>query len=744
MEDYYEKRISRRLQDDDYKPAKLGRLAKELGITDEDYPAFEAAFERMREAGHVVHGHGNTISLQPMPSQIIGRFRANPKGFGFVIPREPNTQGDLFIPANEVGDAMTGDIVVAQVLKKHPRGRESRISGTIVEILERSHSRIVGVLEKLDQAWCVIPDGREGLDPVHIEDIQAKQARLGDKVVAEIVTYPTSQSLAQGVLVSVLGRAGQYEGEIASVIERFHLRAAHNDACVEQARSAAAAFDPTAIAEREDLTAYTILTIDPPDAKDFDDAISIERDEKGQWILGVHIADVSHFIPADSALDQEAGERGNSVYLPQRTLPMLPEILSNGICSLQPEQIRFTKSAFITYNDQGKVVSRRCANTVIRSTQRLTYLEADAALKGKPKDLNSPVLTLLKNMETLSQVIEARRRRAGMLHLDLPETEIDFDATGLVSGAHPAENSYPHTIIEMFMVEANDAVAGLLDRHNIPFIRRIHPAPDPATLKNLTTLVKLFGYNLGKEPDRHALQDLLAAVKNQDCSLAVNLSVLRSLAKAEYAPLHIGHYALASPCYAHFTSPIRRYADLLLHRQLQFLLEGRIDLARRIGKSQDLTQIGKHISHTEQNAEDAERDLKAVLILQHLSNHLGEELKGVVTGLTNSGIFVRCQPYGIEGLIRMPDLGDDYWDYQSQSHCIVGQRTGATIILGQSLKVRIATVNVAGRFLNLVPAESLLPAAGKKKKRSTKKTTKRQSTQKSHKKRKGRCGRKRR
>jgi ribonuclease R len=294
-----------------------------------------------------------------------------------------------------------------------------------------------------------------------------------------------------------------------------------------------------------------------------------------------------------------------------------------------------------------------------------------------------------------------------MLHLDLPETELVMGKSGRVVDVHPADDSYPHTIIEMFMVEANDAVASLLDRLNLPFIRRIHPEPDALSMKNLAKFLKAFGFSLPRNPSRAAIQDLLTAVKGADCSFAVNLAVLRSFEKAQYAPLHIGHFALASTHYCHFTSPIRRYADLLVHRVLECYLQNRLDSARDVSAELNLAETGKHITFTEQRADDAEKELRMVLILQMLSKKIGAELDCVVTGLTSFGLFVQSRKFGIEGLIRMADLGEDQWKYNTKAECIVSQRSGRSIRLGQAVKVRIVSVNVPARQLNVAPAETL-------------------------------------
>jgi ribonuclease R len=708
MPKVYKDRILKFLKHPDYQPLKLAQLAQSLGVDSDAFPQFQQAFEELRQAGHVIVAAANAITLPGMAGQVVGHFRANPKGFGFVVPLEPNVHGDLFIPPDETGDAMTGDTVLAKVSRKGRRGAEARFTGEILKVLERANNRFVGTLIRHPEAWLVQPDGSGFVEPIVVEDVTAKNAREKDKVVVEILSYPSQRHLARGVIIEVLGRAGQYDAEIESVIHQFHLPQDFNADCLEQSRHAAAAFAPEQPDGREDISNKVIITIDPPEAKDFDDAISLETDSQGRWVLGVHIADVSHFVTAGSPLDEEATLRGNSAYLPGRTIPMLPEVLSNGICSLQPDQPRFVKSAYMTYDDHGNVMSRRYANSLIRSRARLTYEQANRTLKGHTKGMTREVIGLLRNMESLSRRIEARRNEQGMLHLDLPETELVFDESGRVIDAHPADTSYPHTIIEMFMVEANEAVASLLDRHNIPFMRRIHPDPDALSMKNLARLLYAMGLPIPRNPTRKTIQDLLESVRGTDQSLAVNLVVLRSFERAVYSPLSIGHYALASTHYCHFTSPIRRYADLLVHRLLQCHLEGNMETARQEAAGQDLGEVGSHLTFTEQRAEDAEKELTTVLVLQMLTKRIGEELDCVVTGLTGFGVFVQSQKFGIEGLIRLEDLGPDHWQYNQKAQCIIGRTSGHAIRLGQAMRVHVASVNVPARQLNLTPVEPLV------------------------------------
>ncbi len=710
MTEIFQKKIMRFLAHADYTPVKLRALARALEISDDDYSEFKASFEELKRAGRVVIGAKNLVSLPPMPGRVIGTFRANPKGFGFVRPLHSTSHGDLYVPAGATDDAMTGDTVVARVVKKGKRAGQMRYNGEILEVVERGQNKLVGTLLRQDDGWIVKPDGTDFFESISVDDVTAKNATENDKVVVEIMAYPTDRYLAHGVIIEVLGKAGQYKAEINSIIRQYQLPIEFDSECRQQASKAAAGFDPADAGKRDEVTDQTIITIDPPDAKDFDDAISLGRNRDGNWVLGVHIADVSAFVSIDSPMDIEAKKRGNSVYLPGKVLPMLPEILSNGICSLQPGQKRFAKSVYVTYDEQGNILDRNYANSIICSRARLTYQQADGILKGKSEGIAGEVVGLLKDMEYLAKIIEQRRIKNGMIQLDLPETELIMDEQGRVSDAQPADESYPHTIIEMFMVEANEAVAVLFDRFDIPFMRRIHPNPEPLNVRNLSRFIRICGFKIPRRLNKTAIQDLLKTVKGRPESFAVNLAVLRSLARAEYSPLHIGHFALASSNYCHFTSPIRRYADLTVHRLLGCYLEHQLNMIglEEVLPEFELAEIGKHITFTEERAEEAEKELKTVLILQMLSKRIGQELNTVVTGLTNFGVFVQCLRFGIEGLIRPNDLGVDEWKYDEKSQRVLGRHSGKGISLGQPMRVRIVSVNIPARQLNLTPAEPLV------------------------------------
>ena len=716
MVEVLKKKIISHLGHRDYRPVKPSELAKSLGVKSDELETFKDAFEQLRTEGLVIIGSKNLVSLPSVSGKVHGTFRATTKGFGFVTPTEPNAHGDLFIPADYTADAMTGDTVIAKVIKETRRGKETRYSGKIIEILQRANNRFVGTIIKKGDSYYLVPDGKF-TGAIEIEDITAKNAQPNDKAVVEIISFPSQQNYARGVIVELLGKSGTYKTEIDAVIRRFAMPYEFNSDCLAIAGQAARNFEQADFSDRLDLTGKAIITIDPEDAKDFDDAISIEKNPDKTFTLGVHIADVSFFVRTDGPLDIEAKDRGNSVYLPGFVIPMLPETLSNGVCSLQPNQLRLTKSVFITYDNSGKILETDFANSIICSTARLTYTEADRILKGQRTERPPEVILLLRDMKALAQIIESRRDSGGMLHLDLPETELVFDKAGRVVDAHPADNSYPHTIIEMFMVEANEAVAQLLDRLDVPFIRRIHPDPDSLSLKGLSKTLKILGFPVPKNPDRYDLQNIIAHVKDSPAEFAVNTYILRSLTRAEYSPLNIGHYALASRHYCHFTSPIRRYADLLVHRLLEMHLQKKSQKSREeILTQAELTEIGRHISFTEQRADDAEDDLKTVLILQLMQKRLGETLETVVSGLANFGIFVQCTKFGIEGLIPIDLLGKEKFVYDHLAQCVYGTHSGKFFHIGMPLTVRIVSVNMAARQLNVIPLEKPKEKSDRKKK----------------------------
>ncbi|GMU22382.1 MAG: ribonuclease R [Phycisphaerae bacterium] len=702
-------RILTHLGKKDYRPVRARRLARAMGIDEEEYDSFRTAVKELMRAGRVILGGGNSIALPTGRQTIIGTFRGHVRGFGFVVPESPAEHGDLFIPPGATMNAITGDTVAARLTRRGKGGDESRVEGEVVEIITRGQSRFVGELVRDGREWVMLPDGKSLHSPVLLGDVTATRARAGDQVVVELTEFPRPYQPARGVIVEVLGRRGDPGIDTLSIIRQYHFRDQFPEEVLTDVRRAIGEYDlDEELGNREDLRNEAIVTIDPDDAKDFDDAISIRQAAHGRLELGVHIADVSTFVRGGRPLDGEARLRANSIYLPRHVIPMLPEVLSNGLCSLQEAQPRLTKSAFIEYDARGRRVGSRFANTVIQSRKRLTYREATGILEGRTGGFQPEVVELLRRMDALARAIRKRRLADGMIVLDLPEVELVLNEDGEVTGVEPADTSFSHTIIEMFMVEANEAVAELLTGLGVPHLRRIHPDPPPESQRKLAQFLRVLGRPLPEKLTRRDMIRTLESVRGKPESFAVNLAVLRSLAQAEYSPKMEGHFALASEHYSHFTSPIRRYPDLVVHRLLQTYLEGRLRTRRdreSVPSQETLTEIGKHCSYNERRAEDAERELKQVKILTLLESRLGEIEDGVVTGVANVGVYVQLRRYLIDGLIRFADLQDDWWEIDVRAGCAIGQRSGRRIGIGDLLRVQIAAVDIASRELDLVLQE---------------------------------------
>ncbi|MFH1419724.1 MAG: ribonuclease R [Planctomycetota bacterium] len=747
-------RILSFLQQPGYRPLQAVGLARAMGIAEAEYGDFHEAVDALRRVGRVVLGTGNAVMLNQPRGEAVGTYRANPRGFGFVVPDEPTVHGDLYIAAGASLDAVTGDTVLCRVLRRGKRDGRPAFGGRIVRVLKRGNSRFVGRLRQEGGIWFVQPDGNTLHVPILIGDAGAKSCRSGDQVVVEIVRYPSEGKPAKGVIVERLGKSGRPGVDLLSVIRQYQLPDTFPPAVLDEARAVIDAFDPSAAAEsREDLSKLTIITIDPDDARDFDDAISLEHLEptgtrggsarkrgqgkaaQAEWELGVHIADVSTFVRLDSELDEEAQARGTSVYFPGHVIPMLPEVLSNGVCSLQQDEPRLCKSAFIRYDAKGRVVATRFANTVIRSAQRLTYGQATAILEGKHGRFRKAIVELLQQMDELARIIRRRRLDDGMIVLDLPEVELILDDSGRVVDAKPADTSFSHTIIEMFMVEANEAVARLLERLGVPFLRRIHGEPDEAALDAVAKLLRAAGHTVPKQMAPADIQAILAPVRGKPEGYAVSLAVLKSMQMAEYSPDAIGHFALASKGYTHFTSPIRRYPDLMVHRLLDLHVTKQLKSHKRGGSAEvpddaTLKELGTKLSYASRQAEGAERTLKTVKVLRLLSNHVGEEFEGVVTGVTGFGMFVQHPKFLIEGLLRLEEMTGDWWEVDVKTGRVTGERTRQTFAMGSRLRVRIAEVDVSARKLDLAMTEAKHGTAKDKTAKGKRKTQKRPTERK--------------
>lgn len=740
-----------------YRPTSVSNLVEQLAVPAPEVVKLREALTAMVADGLLTLDGRDIVRLPPIGREVIGRIRVNPRGFAFVIPPSKTADGDLFIPEGYTKNAVTGDLVRATVMQFESAERKTNKgvksgkggpTGRVLEIIERGQTTFAGTLQRQGHDWIVLPDGRLLSSAVLVRDPHAKNAKVGDKVIVDVTRFPTDTGFAEGVIVEVLGEAGRPDVETQAVIRSSGLREEFPPEALTQAVDAAQAFERDAVRattepiatvfpSRDDFTSNIVFTIDPPDARDFDDAIEVSFDESNkEWTLGVHIADVSHFVTTGSSLDIEAAARGNSVYLPRHVIPMLPESLSNGVCSLQEGVARRVLSVFVTFNEDGRPRSEYLRGGVIRSRKRFTYLEAQAIIDGdrnaartharSDTEVDDEVRDGLLRANRLAQALRARRLRDGLITLELPDSELVFDDEGRVKDVVPEDNAFTHTLIEMCMVEANDAVARIFAALEVPLLRRIHPEPSPGAMEELRVFARGAQVRIGDEPDRRDLQKLLDAVRGTDRVRAVHLAVLKSLSKATYSPALIGHFALASEHYAHFTSPIRRYPDLLVHRTVEAFLDftknghrppgGKrlrevreaLENDSRVTDEEQLITIGRHCTDTEIGAEEAERDLRTFLVLQFLKEHfLGGTMRGVVTGLLGSGngIAITLDKYLVDGLIRFRDVsgprGNERWSLHPATGRVVNERTGLSVGLGDPVEVTISAIDLPTRELSL-------------------------------------------
>lgn len=705
IEKDFQWRIRDSLSRPGYKPLTSDQLARKLKIPKRRLPGFHAVLSQMIAEGQVYQGDDDRIRAQSSSGAVIGILRKTSSGAGFVIPHEAQAAGlgrtqDVFVAPGDLSDAHTGDEVVARLLSRRRRGGQR--CGRIEEVLMRSTRTFVGTYVEEAGRSLVRVDGNRVTEPIIVDDPGAKGAQPGDKVVIEMLRFPMQYQPGEAVLTKVLGPRGAVDVDTQTIIFEMGLPHEFTDEVLAEAARQADEFDPEELGDRRDLTKETIVTIDPVDARDFDDAISLTRSKDGHWHLGVHIADVSHFVKQGGALDVEAQKRGNSVYLPRRVIPMLPEVLSNGLASLQKGKVRFTKSAFIEYSPEGIPLATDFANTAIKVTRRFAYEEVMPILQQPEQHktrVPAKVRALLGRMYELAMLLRKRRFAAGALELNLPEVELEYDKEGRIAGAHESEHDESHQIIEEFMLAANVAVAQELTDRDLAFLRRIHPDPSELKMRAFAKFATALGFTFDRPQSRPDLQALLAEVQGQPIERAVNYALLRSLSPAEYSGRVMGHYALAVSNYCHFTSPIRRYPDLEVHRLLDAIHRG----GRKVrGPSElELTKLGKHCSLTERRADAAERELTKIKLLTYMEGRVGEELEAVITGVEPFGLFCQGITIPVEGLVHISAISaNDYFDYDSASFSLNGRR-GTSYRLGDRVRVSVVRVDVDRRELDL-------------------------------------------
>lgn len=688
--------------DPDAQPTRPKDLEKLLRVNKSTLNQFRVAVETLLTEGKLIQSANGTLKLKPQREELVGTIRRTASGAGYFRPVDavPNAEA-IYVMPEDMRGALSGDTVTLQLLKRTRSG--GQLTGRVVGIKQRSRQQFVGLYQERRNQGVVTIDGGLFRGSVGVGDPGAKGAKPGDKVVVEMVRFPEGNHAGEAVITNVLGPHGTPGVDTLSIIHEFRLRDEFPEDVLEDARQQSQAFDENDLSGRVDLTNETIITIDPIDARDFDDAISLTREDDGHWRLGVHIADVAHFVKPGSPLDREALLRGTSTYLPDRVLPMLPEILSNSLASLQGGKVRFTKTAFIDFTPDGIPTRAEFANSAIKSVQRFAYEDVMPILRGEKSPrgndpINDNVLTLLQQMHELAMILRKRRFDRGALNLDLPEIKLDFDDYGHVTGAHKTVHDESHQIIEEFMLAANIAVAREFAYRGWPFLRRVHAPPDEKKSRALVDFLSGLGFKIPKTLGRPQLQTLLDQVRGEPAEYAVNFAVLRSMKQAEYSPAEIGHYALAEDEYCHFTSPIRRYPDLTIHRLFEDVVADRKKKPKLDGS--DLLKLGEQCSTAERLAQDAERELIKVKLLNYLKDRIGEEFAANVTGVERFGLFCQGKDLPAEGLVHIRSLPADQWDYDDRGHTLTGRRSGVMFRLGDEVRVAVFRVDVDNRTLD--------------------------------------------
>lgn len=689
----------------DYRPLNKVDMARELGLAASERVVLRKTLRQLERAGEIARIRKNRYVLPAEADLVTGKLSIHQVGYGFLSPETPG-EPDVFIAAENIGTAMHGDRVVARISPDTPYGRiKGRREGRVIRILERAHDTIVGTLQRSPNFYYVVPDDPRFVHDVYVhpdrDQRQQPSANVGDKVVVRLDAWESRHVNPEGEIMEVLGAASAPGVDVLSIIRKFHLRAEFPKDVLNQAERISEQIVARQLEGREDLRKEFVVTIDPDDARDFDDAIQVEKIKNG-WRLGVHIADVAAYVEPGSPLDREARRRGNSVYLPDRVIPMLPERLSNGVCSLNPGVDRLTHSVFIHFDKNGVVRSARFAHSVIRSVHRLTYKQAYASLTSPLRDQLSERLHLAWELAAL---LRKKRFQHGALDLDFPEVKVWVDKQGHPVKLERVENDESHQLIEEFMLAANEAVARELKKRAVPTVYRVHENPDPEKLAEYREFVLSFNYRVGDLTHRGELARLLELIGGKPEEQALKIALLKSLKRARYSAQPLGHYGLAKANYLHFTSPIRRYADLVAHRAL-----GRGTAARRpdqLGMA-EIVSIAEHISTTERNAADAEIDAAQMKKLEFFQRQLDERnpqiFRAAVVDVRNYGLMVELPDALITGLVHVSSLTDDFYLFEPARRQLIGRRSRKRFSVGDQLSVFVARVDIFKRQVDFAIA----------------------------------------
>ena len=694
------------MKEQSYKPMTYQELEKKVGLSSAvEFKEFLKLLVKLESEGKVVRANNERYGLPERMNLVRGRIQAHAKGFAFLIP-EDTTHSDVYIGANDLKSAMNGDTVLVKVTKNDVSG--GRMEGEVERIVTRAVTQVVGILDLHESFAFVIPDDNRINKDIFIPKSKTMGGVTGQKVVVKIVTYPEGRSSAEGEVIEILGHVNDPGVDILSIIRKHELPEQFPEDVMEEAQAAPDVIDEADIKKqsRRDLRQEVIVTIDGADAKDLDDAVNVKVLENGNYVLGVHIADVGYYVPEKSLLDQEAYRRGCSVYLVDRVIPMLPHRLSNGICSLNPKGDRFTLSCEMEFEAGTlKRVRHDIFTSVIRTTERMTYADVRKLLEADDENPETELmerydylLETFKTMEVLARGLRKKRIKRGAIDFDFDEAKIIVDEAGKPIDIVKRERTIAESIIEEFMLAANETVAEHFFWLKSPFLYRIHEEPDQEKLMKFMTIAANFGHTVkGKGNTIHpkALQALLSDIEGTKEATVISTMMLRSMKQAKYDPQSLGHYGLAAEFYSHFTSPIRRYPDLVIHRIIRETLAngGQLSEKRQEALHARMGDIAQQSSQRERVAVEAERDTEKLKKCEYMLDKIGQEFDGIISSVTSFGLFIEL-PNTVEGLIRMVDLTDDYYHFHEDQMVLVGERTSNTYRIGDEVKIIVKNVNM--------------------------------------------------
>jgi ribonuclease R len=716
--------LLRQIREHVHHPATARELIRVLDIPREERTTFKRHLKSLVSEGALVLVRGTRYGLADRMDLIVGRLEAHPSGYGFVTPERPieHLKGDVYVAAANVKEALHGDRVVVR-LERHRA--DGRVEGRIVQILERRNETVVGRFEADDSGLTFVqPFDKRVLTDIHIPRGEDGGAEAGEMVTVEVTKWGTPTRGPVGRVVEVLGHIDDPGVDIEIILRKHGIPDEHAAEAIQEASRLGSAVKDRDIKGRTDFRDRLVVTIDGEDARDFDDAISIERLANGHFWLGVHIADVAHYVKEGGALDTDAYDRGTSVYFPERAVHMFPEALATGLCSLRPHVDRLVQSCLMEVNKRGDVVRYEIHDGVINSNERMTYTAVNAILTERDPETVQRYVALVPMFELMRElfhILNERRHRRGSVDFDLPEPKVILDEEGLVENIVAHERNIAHRLIEEFMLLANETVARHLESNQMPALYRIHEAPDPLKVLEFDEFVTSLGYSLGAAAGGSVkpahFQKLVEKIRGTPEERPIAFLMLRTMQKARYDAMNVGHFGLAAESYTHFTSPIRRYPDLVVHRMLREQRHTKVTAERREELEDDLPEVGRHTSDMEVRATEAEREILQWKKVRFMADKVGDSFGGYVTGVTAFGLFVELVEHYVEGLVHVSTMADDYYRFSEQNHTLFGENTRKAYRLGDRVTVQVVRVDQERRQIDLALADILEAVRGDERRR---------------------------